>query len=129
MDAPGVGCGAWIEDEGRLLLVHRVRPPEQGVWNLPGGKVDRGERAAAAVRREIAEEVGIDIAVGALLCVSEIIGPDHHWVSPVFVSHILSGIPENREPAKHADVRWWPLDALPAPLGQAVRDGLAARRG
>jgi ADP-ribose pyrophosphatase YjhB (NUDIX family) len=129
MESPGVGCGAWIEQDGRILLVHRLRAPERGCWNLPGGKVDRGECAADAVRREVAEETGVDIAVGGLLCVSQLIEPGHHWVSPVYRARIVSGSPANREPAKHADVRWWPLDALPASLGQAVRDGLSAAGG
>ncbi|MHB2169744.1 NUDIX domain-containing protein [Alsobacter sp. R-9] len=124
--APGVGCGAWIEEDGRVLLVHRLRAPELGCWNLPGGKVDAGERAAEAVAREISEELDIGIAVGPLLCLSELIGEDHHWVSPVYCATIVAGDPVNREPEKHAAVRWWPLDALPSPLGQAVMDGLAA---
>ena len=52
--APGVGCGAAILREGRLLLVKRRKAPEAGCWSLPGGKVDFLERVEDAVRREIA---------------------------------------------------------------------------
>ncbi len=125
MQAPGVGCGAWIEEDDRVLLVHRLRDPERDCWNLPGGKVDLGERAADAVAREVEEELGVRVAVGSLLCLSEMMGQGQHWVSPVFRATIIDGVPVNREPSKHAAVAWWPLDGLPSPLGQAVRDGLA----
>ncbi len=67
---PGAGsslvvAGALV-DGGRLLLAQRVRPPElAGLWELPGGKVEPGETAAAALRRELDEELGITVAVGA----------------------------------------------------------------
>ncbi|MBV8664337.1 MAG: NUDIX domain-containing protein, partial [Hyphomicrobiales bacterium] len=61
--APGVGCGAAIVRECRLLLVKRRKPPEAGCWNLPGGKVDFLERVEDAVRREILEEIGVEIAL------------------------------------------------------------------
>jgi 8-oxo-dGTP diphosphatase len=125
MQAPGVGCGAWIEEDGCVLLVHRLRDPERDCWNLPGGKVDPGERLADAVAREVAEELGVRIAVGPLLCLTEMMEPGHHWVSPVFLASVVEGTPLNLEPSKHAAVAWWPLDGLPSRLGQAVRDGLA----
>ena len=125
--APGVGCGAWIEEGGRVLLVLRLKGPEQGCWNLPGGKVGWDEPVADAIRREVAEETGATIALTGLLCVTEMREPGHHWVAPVYAARIVAGEPHNREPAKHGAVAWWPLDALPTPLGQAARDGRAAR--
>jgi 8-oxo-dGTP diphosphatase len=124
---PGVGCGAWIEEDGRVLLVLRLRAPEKDLWNLPGGKIDWNERAEDAVVREVAEETGVTIALDGLLCFTQTMERDHHWVAPVYRARIASGRPRNVEPAKHGDVRWWPLDALPAALGQAARDGRAAR--
>ena len=125
---PGVGCGAWIEKDGNVLLVLRLKAPEQGLWNLPGGKVDWHERAEDAVVREVAEETGAGIALGDLLCITQMMEEGHHWVSPVFRAAIVEGEPANREPAKHGDVRWWPVDAFPANLAQGARDGLRARQ-
>jgi 8-oxo-dGTP diphosphatase len=50
----------------QLLVAQRERPPDlAGLWELPGGKVAPGESDAAALIRELREELGIDVAVGA----------------------------------------------------------------
>jgi ADP-ribose pyrophosphatase YjhB (NUDIX family) len=62
-DAPRVGVGAVVLHDGRVLLVRRGGQPSLGKWTLPGGLVELGETTAEAVRRELSEECGIDIAV------------------------------------------------------------------
>lgn len=60
--------GAVVRDRtGRLLVVRRGRPPGQGLWSLPGGRVEPGEDDAAAVVREVAEETGLAVAAGELV--------------------------------------------------------------
>ena len=127
MNAPGVGCGAAIVRDGRLLLVKRLTRPEAGCWSLPGGKVDFLERVADAVMREIREEIGVAIALERPLGLVEMIGLDgQHWVSPIYLATIVAGEPWNCEPTKHEDVAWFPLDDPPAPLSLAARDAIAA---
>ena len=64
---PRVAAGALFLDEaGRILLVH---PTYKDTWDIPGGYVERGESPAAACRREIAEELGLDRDPVALLSV------------------------------------------------------------
>jgi 8-oxo-dGTP diphosphatase len=62
-----VVAGALIS--GPLLLVaQRARPPAlAGLWELPGGKVAAGESDAAALTRELREELGVDVTVGPRL--------------------------------------------------------------
>jgi ADP-ribose pyrophosphatase YjhB (NUDIX family) len=127
--APGVGCGAAILRERRILLVKRLKAPEAGHWNLPGGKVDFLERVEDAVVREIREEIGVEIALERALGVTEMVGVDNqHWVSPVYLARIESGEPANREPDKLEAVAWFPLDAPPQPLALAAREAIAAIR-
>jgi ADP-ribose pyrophosphatase YjhB (NUDIX family) len=128
--SPGVGCGAAILSDRRLLLVKRLKAPEAGHWSLPGGKVDFGERVADAVKREIAEELGVGIALTRPLSVVEMIGIDgQHWVSPIYEAEIEAGEPFNREPTKHEGFVWADLDAPPAPLAISAREAIAILKG
>lgn len=68
--------GAVVRDgSGRLLLVLRANAPAAGTWSLPGGRVEPGETDAAALAREVREETGYKITVGALVGVVERAGP------------------------------------------------------
>lgn len=125
MDArkPEAGCGAAIRDaDGRLLLIQRLREPEAGAWGLPGGKIDFGEPAMETARREIAEELGIEIEILRLACIAETInkGDGRHWVAPVYDARIVSGAPVLLEPEKHGGWGWFALGAMPAPLTSAA---------
>lgn len=64
---PLVAAGAlFVDDAGRVLL---VRPTYKPGWEVPGGRVERGESPAAACRRELREELGLDRAPLRLLSV------------------------------------------------------------
>jgi 8-oxo-dGTP diphosphatase len=49
------------------LLVKRGKPPGQGLWSIPGGRVEQGESDERAVRRELLEETGLRVIVGHLI--------------------------------------------------------------
>jgi 8-oxo-dGTP diphosphatase len=82
---PRLAVSAFVFDaEGRLLIVRRGRPPAEGLWSVPGGKVKPGESLAAAVAREVREETACEVQAGAVLEVIERIGEEatgaYHYV-------------------------------------------------
>ncbi len=48
-------------EAGRVLLVERGKDPLKGWWSLPGGILETGERLAEGVKREVAEETGLEV--------------------------------------------------------------------
>src|SRR5262245_35084245 len=64
---PKVACGVLVELEGRVLLVRRRREPGRGLWCLPCGFAEADEPPEQAACREVFEETGLAIEIGALL--------------------------------------------------------------
>lgn len=65
---PKIGAVAMIEDEnGRLLAVRRSKNPAKGTWHLPGGIAEIEETIEDAVKREVKEELNIDVEVTSYL--------------------------------------------------------------
>ncbi len=61
---PLAGVGAVVFHDNRVLLVQRKNPPAEGLWAIPGGKIQLGESLQQAAEREILEETGITIQAG-----------------------------------------------------------------
>ncbi|MBI2153164.1 MAG: (deoxy)nucleoside triphosphate pyrophosphohydrolase [Candidatus Rokubacteria bacterium] len=57
-------AAAVIETDGRYLITRRVTGHLEGFWEFPGGKVRPGETLSECVRREVMEELGVEISVG-----------------------------------------------------------------
>lgn len=73
---PLVGLGAIVWKDGKVLMIQRGNPPRAGIWSLPGGAQDLGETVADGIRREIAEETGVQIELLGLVEVIDSIQRD-----------------------------------------------------
>lgn len=126
-----VVAGAVIRG-GRLLAAQR--PPEKsepGRWELPGGKVEPGESDAEALRRELQEELLIDVVVGELLGESLAHQPRRRIQLLAYAAALPHGEPVRVE---HTELRWVGADGLDElewaaadlPLLDCIRPLLAA---
>ncbi len=124
-DYPRVGVGAVVLHQGCVLLVRRGGQPSAGKWSLPGGLVELGESALDAVRREVAEECGLEIRVVDVAGVIDRIVRDadgrirYHWVLVDYLARAASDAVTAGSDA--ADCRWVDVDRV-AELD--VTDGL-----
>jgi ADP-ribose pyrophosphatase YjhB (NUDIX family) len=124
---PRIGCGAAIlDDQGRLLLVKRVKSPEADHWGVPGGKLDWGEAARTCAEREILEELGVRIVAGPVLAVTDMITVDYHWVAITYRTESFEGDPVIQEDHALSEWGWFALNALPSPLTASTADAIAA---
>lgn len=123
-----VVAGALISGSA-LLVAQRRRPPElAGLWELPGGKVADGEDEAEALVRELAEELGITVAVG------DRIGPDIPIGEAVVLrAYAVTQTGGTLHPHDHRALRWVAaaeLDDLPwVPADRAWLPDLLALLG
>lgn len=91
---------AVIYDGPKVLLTRRGPGRHHaGLWEFPGGKVEEGESAQAALAREIAEELAIEIAVGELVTTAR----DSRIRLSAYRAEIVSGKPELRD---HDRLEW-----------------------
>jgi 8-oxo-dGTP diphosphatase len=101
-DMPNVASVAIFSGDA-VLLIQRAFAPYAGFWTLPGGRIEPGETAESAVRREIGEELGLE--VDALAYVTEMeMRSEPPYRLAVFACRLKSGIPQPS--AEIADWRW-----------------------
>ena len=123
---------ALIDTDGRVLLAQR--PPGKslaGLWEFPGGKVERGETPEAALIRELHEELGIDTWQSCLapLTFASHSYPEFHLLMPLFACRRWQGTPQAREGqvlkwVRAADLPDYPMPPADIPLIPILRDWL-----
>ena len=118
--------GAALVRDGRVLAARRSPPARHaGGWEFPGGKVEAGESHAHALVRELREELGVDVVVGARLgeIADEAIG------LTLYLATLAGGEPQPLEDhdalrwlsvSELDDVAWLPIDAALLPRVAAL---------
>lgn len=99
---PAVGVVCLRGDE--VLLIRRGKPPRQGEWSLPGGRIEPGERLADAALRELREETGVEAELIGLIDVVDGLFPEagRHYVLIDYAARWRSGEPVAGDDAAEA---------------------------
>jgi 8-oxo-dGTP diphosphatase len=123
-------CGALIEKDGKFLVAQRKYADRfGGLWEFPGGKIEDGESKEAAMRRELDEELGIDVEVGRLAIITEDEIPEMKIIFHLFNCAIKKGEPRAID---CQDVKWVTAEELRglklAPVDIKIKDWLLERR-
>jgi ADP-ribose pyrophosphatase YjhB (NUDIX family) len=120
----GVKC-VLTKGDHVLLVRHTYGDRE---WDLPGGRIRRDEPAVSTARREMHEELGLDIDEWSPL--GEVIGMVEHRRDRMqcFHAEVRDGRLEV-DRGELAAVQWFPRESLPADIGRYVREILGRRAG
>ena len=120
-----------VNDRNEILLVKRGNDPFKGCWALPGGFMEMDETIERCAVRELEEETGIVVSEQDIRLIGVYSAPGRDPRGRTVTAAYLVKNEECRTKDAHAgddaaEVRWWPLEALP-PLAfdhaQIVSDG------
>ena len=117
-----------VSPRAEVLLVRRGNDPFRGYWALPGGFMEMDETIERCAQRELEEETGISVGLGALHLVGIYSAPGRDPRGRTVTAAYSAKAPQEAVPKAGddaADTRWWPLAALP-PLAFDHADILAA---
>jgi mutator protein MutT len=105
-----IGVGV-LWNAQRQILIDRRRPEGAmgGLWEFPGGKLEAGETVEECIKRELMEELGIEVEVGDRLITIEHDYSHLRVTLTVHHCHYLSGVPQ---PIECEEIRWVTLDEI-----------------
>ena len=100
---------AIIYKDGAYFATQRGYGEFEGMWEFPGGKIEPGESRESALKREIQEELGIDITINKFLCTTDYDYPSFHLTMHCYLCSVESREMELRE---HKSARWLTTETL-----------------
>jgi 8-oxo-dGTP diphosphatase len=98
-------------DSGEVLFVREAKEVHRGMWNLPGGRLEVGERFVDAATREVLEETFLPVRITHLLGVYTGRNPELHSIRFVFYGYVTDA----REPEagdEILEIKWMPPDTV-----------------
>ena len=105
-----IGVAVIWNDQQQILIDRRRQEDTMGgLWEFPGGKIELEETIQECIRREIAEELGVEIEVKEHLITIEHIYTHLRVTLTVHHCQLLAGIPQ---PLESDEIRWVSLDEL-----------------
>lgn len=113
---PAPATIAAVVHEGRVLLVRRANPPDQGRWGYPGGRIEPGERLLDAAVRELEEETGLIGEAVDIFTAVDVIDRDEagalrfHYVLVAVLCRWVAGTPRPGDDA--LEVGWFTPDEI-----------------
>lgn len=101
-----VAVGVILRGQQVLLALRSSKQHQGGKWEFPGGKVEKGETVAAALKRELQEEVAIDVAESSAFMQLEYAYPEKTVLLDIYLVTGFDGEPEGREgqPLRWVDI-------------------------
>lgn len=124
---PAPGVGFFLLNGNRVLLAVRGREPAKGKLDIPGGFIEAGESAEDAVVREAEEETGLRVSVVAYLGSFPDVYGDRAAPTLTFVYVVRREAGELQAKDDVAELRWFPLDAVPDDLAFAHQPAAVAK--
>ena len=119
---PKLGVGIMVLRDGKVLLGKRKGSHGAGEWQFPGGHLEYMESLKECARREVKEEVGIEINNIRFLFLANVKKyKPKHYVNIGLVADYKSGEPKTLEPEKSESWGWYDLDKLPSPMFEMCR--------
>jgi ADP-ribose pyrophosphatase YjhB (NUDIX family) len=115
-ERPLVGVGVILVKDRQILLVKRGHEPNKGMWSIPGGLIKLGETAEEAAIREVREETGLEVSIGAVAGIFNVIIKDsdskikYHYVIIDYFGEVVGGM--LRPGTDVTDARWFWLDEI-----------------
>jgi len=116
-----VGVVALVRDEqGQILVLKHTYRPDMP-WGLPGGGLRVGESLEDCLHREVREEAGIEVEIGALLSAAS--HPNRKLVDMIFDCRPLPGetLDKFRPNAEISEARWASMDSLPKGMSKGQK--------
>ena len=96
-----------IKENGKIFVTERGYGKFKGFFEFPGGKLEANETPEQALKRELSEELAIEISVENFICTVHYDYPDFHLIMHCFYCKIQKGTITLLE---HASARWLSLD-------------------